>query len=371
MNTQPQRIPLIDISGSPRQLGQQHGEGSRDQIESSLDYYRDSFERHTRLDWTQLLDRTGEWDAVLAAYAPDLVTEMEGIAEAAGRTYREILLLNLRSEIAYDIQVPELGEDGCTSFALTPDFAGDSHTYCGQNWDWRAGAKDSLICLRITQPGQPTIIMQTEAGQIGRHGANAAGVALNANGLGGGFHGRVGVPQTFLRRRILQARTLHDALKVVFDTRQHIPANLMLTYRGGIAIDLETTPFRHQWLTPDSGILVHGNHYQAMIPPQLAETYRPFSVDSIYRVSQLERLLRTTVGSGSTEEVRRGVKLALANHLSYPQSLCAHASRVEGPDGWLTIASSLVDLTTGEYFLAAGNPCKVTHEKLPWNLYME
>ena len=38
-------------------------------------------------------------------------------------------------------------------------------------------------------------------------------------------------------------------------------------------------------------------------------------------------------------------------------------------DRYTTVASSLVDLTTGEYWLASGNPCTNDYERLPWNLY--
>jgi isopenicillin-N N-acyltransferase like protein len=33
------------------------------------------------------------------------------------------------------------------------------------------------------------------------------------------------------------------------------------------------------------------------------------------------------------------------------------------------VASSIVDLTTGEYWIAHGNPCENEYELLPWNLY--
>ena len=57
---------------------------------------------------------------------------------------------------------------------MTAEAAGDGHVYCGQNWDWRVGTKESVVMLRVEQEPKPTIVMQVEAGQIGRHGANSA-----------------------------------------------------------------------------------------------------------------------------------------------------------------------------------------------------
>lgn len=92
--------------------------------------------------------------------------------------------------------------------------------------------------------------MVVEAGQIGRHGANSAGIALNANGLGGRFGDEIGVPQTFIRRRILDQANFKDALQVPFSARQQIPTNLLYTHRDGVSIDLETTPGGTSGSTP-------------------------------------------------------------------------------------------------------------------------
>src|SRR5207247_2375070 len=82
-------------------------------------------------------------------------------------------------------------------------------------------------------------------GQIGRHGANSAGIALNANGLGARFGKGVGIPQPFIRRRVLESTEMQGALKAVFDSKQSVCTNLLITPRDGFAIDLETTPAPH------------------------------------------------------------------------------------------------------------------------------
>jgi isopenicillin-N N-acyltransferase-like protein len=171
---------------------------------------------------------------------------MDGIAAGAGVTQDEILALNARGEIVRSADSSFTAmQDGCSSFALLPNATGDGHVYCGQNWDWREGAESTTVMVRIVTPGRPTVIMQVEAGQVGRHGANSAGLALNANGLDGRFGTSPGLPQPVLRRLILDSASLHDALRVPFAVRQHIATNLVITHRDGIAIDLETTPVGH------------------------------------------------------------------------------------------------------------------------------
>ena len=196
----------------------------------------------------------------------------------------DILALNCRGEIIYDNWFPE-ATDGCTSFALIDDAAGDGHVYAGQNWDWRHAIRDTVVVLRVVQPPKPTLIMQVEAGQIGRHGANSAGLALNANGLGGRFDDAVGMPQTIIRRAVLDAPNLADALKILTWTKAHIPSNALVTHRDGFSIDIETTPGGHGWEYAVNGLLVHGNHYQVLSrqPPPLV------SPDSLIRVPQARK----------------------------------------------------------------------------------
>ena len=63
--------------------------------------------------------------------------------------------------------------------------------------------------LRVKQEPKPTIVMQVEAGQIGRQGANSAGIGLNGNGLEALFGFKLGVPQPYIRRKILDSTTMH------------------------------------------------------------------------------------------------------------------------------------------------------------------
>ncbi|WP_371496851.1 C45 family peptidase [Kitasatospora sp. NBC_00374] len=388
MHTPP--IPVIEISGPPRERGRTYGEAARPQIEAALEFYGESFARGSRLDWHGVTERARLWVPLVEDFAPDLLEELRGVAEGAGTGLLDLMALNARGEIVYDRTFARMGRppqapgtagaeadaepaeaaDGCSSFALLPPAAGDGHVWAGQNWDWRTGAGRTLVALRVVQPPRPTVVMVVEAGQIGRHGANSAGIALNANGLGGRFGDEIGVPQTFIRRRILDQANFKDALQVPFSARQQIPTNLLYTHRDGVSIDLETTPGRHQWLYPEQGLLVHGNHYQAAVPPQLADSYRPFSVDSLYRVPLIEAALRRARDLSEPEDVRGVIEQALGDHFGLPHSVCNHPDPQTDPLlQTSTIASNIVDLTTGEYHVAAGLPCGTPYRPLPWNVY--
>ncbi|QEU92592.1 C45 family autoproteolytic acyltransferase/hydolase [Streptomyces kanamyceticus] len=371
----PRTLPVIEISGTPTERGRQYGEAVRPQLHAALGYYEEAFGHSAGLTWDRVTARAARWLEPVRDYAPDLVEEMEGIAEGAGVTLLDVLALNARGEVIYDKSFAEMAPDeepadGCTSFAAYDEASGDGHVWAGQNWDWRAGVADTVVMLRIVQPPKPTLIMQVEAGQIGRQGASSAGIALNANGLGGRFDDAVGLPQTVVRRSVLDQPTITDALDVLCRARAHIASNALLTCREGFAIDLETTPAGHGWMYPTDGLLVHGNHYQAGIPAALADGYRPMSSDSLVRVPRAEQGLRALRDATGPDESRKLIKQAMSDHLGLPESLCTHPDpRQEPVRHWATLVSSCVDLTSGDYHVTAGTPCDRDYQHLPWNLY--
>ena len=360
---------VIEVSGgAAHDRGKEYGSAVADLIADAIAYYRESFARQAGLDWAAAQAHSRPWQDLIEKDFPELLEEMAGIAEGAGVQLAEIVALNCRGEIMYDNWFAQV--DGCTSFALTGRAAGDGHVYAGQNWDWRHAVRDMVVVLRVVQPPKPTLIMQLEAGQIGRHGANSQGIALNANGLGGRFDDSIGMPQTVIRRAVLDSDNIADALKVLTWTKAHIPSNALLTHRDGFAIDVETTPIGHGWVYPDdNGLLVHGNHYEVFDPPK-AGNERPLSPDSLIRVPQARKGLGTAALAAKPDDVRAAIHTAMSDHLGHPDSLCAHPDeRLNVLDQWSTTLSSCVDLTTGDYHVAAGSPCENAYELVPFNLY--
>lgn len=371
-NSQQFSLPLIDISGTPKERGLQYGKQAKQQIAASIDFYQRAFKQASGLEWSEICARAEAWVAPATEYAPDLVEEVRAIAEGSGFDFLELMAINARGEIIYDKRFADLQGGECTTYALSPEAAGDGHSYAGQNWDYLCGAIDSIIMLRVRGENEPDIIMQIEAGQVGRHGANGAGIAMQVNGLGGryGYEG-YGVPQPFVRRRVLQSTSLNEAMDRVFKADQQIGANYLLATREGFSISLETTPAeRTAWKYASDGVLVHGNHHEVHIPTGQPGPYMPMAVDSLYRVPLVEGRLKSAKNAADTDATRASIVHALSNETFAPNSVCALPD-LSLPDTkqWQTVTASIVDLTTGEYLLADGLPSQRSLKALPWNLY--
>ena len=124
-------LPVVEIAGGPRERGRQYGEQARERIHRALAYYAEAFAHSSGLAWPQVTQRAARWVEPSKAFAPDLVEEMEGIADGAGVEFLDIVALNARGEIIYDTTFNSMEPDGCTSFALMEQASGDGHVYAG------------------------------------------------------------------------------------------------------------------------------------------------------------------------------------------------------------------------------------------------
>ena len=80
MNTE--SIPIIELNqANPKQRGQAYGEAARSRIENIMAVYREVFQRITGETWNETLDRGAPFILKAKAFAPDLVEEIQGIAQ--------------------------------------------------------------------------------------------------------------------------------------------------------------------------------------------------------------------------------------------------------------------------------------------------
>lgn len=271
-------VPLITVSGSPRQRGQAYGAAAASRIAVSLDIYRTVF-GHRGVAWDEACRYAEDLAADLEARWADELDEIAGIAEGCGRARAEILAINLRYEITniFGGRGGHETADGCTGVILVPDATAGGRVLHGQTWDYLDICKDNVVVLRVDgAPGEVSILTQTEAGLLARCGVNSAGVALTSNFLktDQDMAVRGGVPSPFLRRRVLGARSAREAVEIIYDCRRSFSLNMMVSDATGDAYDLETAPGRIFPLRPENGVLFHANHFVA---PQALAAFKDVS----------------------------------------------------------------------------------------------
>ena len=240
-------IPRLTLQGSPRDIGQAHGETFRPLVQDNVKTYFAIFAHYAGLSREQVLSRASLFMPVIEQFDADLLEEIRGIAEASGNQLEEIVAINSRTEIMFK-ETPHLGE--CTALAATPEATASGHTLLGQNWDWMPKLDGHMLLLTIKQKGQeekPTVLTCTEAGIVAKIGMNSAGLGVCVNLLVSDST-RVGLPFHILCRGILSSFSMGEALGKIFNHQTGASANYLIGHMDGEAIDIETNPVSYTHL---------------------------------------------------------------------------------------------------------------------------
>lgn len=347
--------PLIRVSGSAYDRGKQHGEAARDRVAQSVEIYRTAFAKRPGLEWSEVVERAAGFKTVIKKAAPEILTEMSGIADGAGFTLDEIVAINCRTEILYGTRtVDPASSHECTTIAVTPNATRDGSTILAKNWDWRAACQDSVIVLQAEQDHGPDFVMVVEAGMIGRDGFNEHGIAVCGNLLRSTKDGlRPGVPVPLIRRRVLNSVRLDDALGAILHAERAASTNYIVAHDSGVIVNFEASPEQVYPVYPESGLLTHSNHFTATAA-QVQAIGCDVGPDSLYRNQRARDLLEAKIGQITVEDVQA----ALQDHTGYPKSVCRHEDERDPEDQrTASIASILIDLGSRTMYVASGPPC--------------
>ncbi|KAJ6440131.1 acyl-coenzyme a 6-aminopenicillanic acid acyl-transferase [Purpureocillium lavendulum] len=349
----------------------------------------------------------------LKSYYPSGYDEIRGIADGAGVTLEDVVLLNSRYDLARlgddEMARPPNGRPSrgageasdmaneCTSAYFSQESTASQDVLVAQNWDMssRLWDQDCAIYLEVhPEPSEnkPSLFMVTEAGQLGRSGMNSAGMGVTANSLmssedyipipyrdaQGKFHDcevKPLLPISMLRRMILESNHLAEAMTAACNFPRHVSNNLTIGTAEGFGLCLEVTPKNIYKVYKDTRdrYLVHANHFvhQGFLGRNDLYCRYPGG-SSWFRQKRLEDLVHASAQKGAVTP--QSIIDALSDHLSFPESLCVH------PDGnpvdavirhlpgypfrgiTSTIACVVYNLTKKEVRVCSGPPCQGTFQ---------
>jgi isopenicillin-N N-acyltransferase like protein len=349
-------FPLIDLSGSPRERGRQHGKAVPDRIKRGIKMYADTLLKNG-VDWKHLEQRAEAMVPTIEKFDPAYVEEMRGIAEGANEPFAGIMLMNARTEMvaaARKQQVQQHFPDGCTAALALPEASADGVLLHGQNWDWRAECAETGVVLRIRRDdgpeAGPDILTFTEAGGLARSGLNSAGIGLTANALecDRDYQRGAGVPLPFIRRKVLEATHLALAVRTIVSTHKLGSNHMAVSHCGGEAFGFECAPDETFWIAPDQGLYVHANHWiSESARAKVKDTGLAETPCSIYRDKRVRDQLSPKRGKLTLEDFRQ----AFFDDWNTPWSVC----RPPRPNnrGAMVATSAMILMRPGEGHLEA------------------
>jgi len=266
-------LPILDVAGTPAQMGSAHGTFARAALRA---FAAERVHLAGSSVWT---GRSLTRDQVLTlgeasleahrAYAPDLAEELDAMAEAAGISAAEVVIVNGFTDFVDTVYavgpgarvaapVPEDAMD-CTAFLVPAGRATDGRALFGQTWDMHETAAEHVIVLRGAPAHAPAFVAFTSVGCVGMIGMNEHGLVVGINNLSAG-DGAVGVTWPFVVRKALQERDADGALRCITEARLAGAHNYQVLDAAGRGANVEATTTRTVVTELATEALVHTNH---------------------------------------------------------------------------------------------------------------
>src|SRR5439155_12950615 len=165
--------------------------------------------RTARVNPRVALDVAAESIPYAERYAPESMAELRGIAEGAGITLEQAMLINVRNQLGA-VAPPE----GCTSVLIEPRASATGNGMVGQNWDNDPATDAFSVVLTRRPSGKPAMMSFTRPGEMAYIGLSSSGIGMVLNAMPGAQR-RTGVPWYFILRAMYETRSLDDAVKQV------------------------------------------------------------------------------------------------------------------------------------------------------------
>jgi hypothetical protein len=288
-----------------------------------------------------------ECEEIVNQYAPELLDEMRGLAEAAELDYGTLMTLILTAP--YEPQdLPN-----CTVLAVAPERTADGRPIVGRNYDFFHDISEEPATTYCTYPKGRYASLSNCDIWVGREdGLNEAGLfvgqaAFFLPGL------KPGLTFWLIVRLLLdRCATVDEGLELI----QNVPHASSFTYLladcSGKAVVVEPTVEGIELRYPEDGLLVMTNH--AVCPAWAGkEDFMP--PDSHPRYNRLRELL----GGDRVVDIE-AVKQAMRDHEGL---VCSHGAHF--PDRKFGTIWSVVGCP-GERQLeiAAGHPCKAEYRTM-------
>jgi isopenicillin-N N-acyltransferase like protein len=393
-DAQPYVATLRLRGSSPYEIGLQHGQLAKEQIYNNILTYSAFFKETAGLEnWEDVKKRATIFIPTLEKLYPEILEEIQGIADGAKLDREDILALNVRSEIAltnYD-NAPKEGEkeavppvitDGCTSIAqLSQD---GSRLVLAQNWDWLEELHNGIVTLDIITPDEKTHLQfLNEAGLVGKIGLNSYGVGICMNALRCGALDTNRLPTHFMARRVLQyAKSFDEAVQMLDEFGGACTFNLVIADMQGKFGTVEISPNGVSVISPlesnDTSkvpgrgplFVAHTNH--VMTPPTdfpRGPIYDRPAPNSFSRLERMTELTRIDLQGGSSVTLE-SINERLKDQQGTPYSICRdRPPGAKGMEKMTTLATVLMEFDTAarkivQSHITVGRPCEKGLQKI-------
>ena len=343
--------PLLHVSGSHLQMGQQIGESRRDSVQHSVENAHrllGTAYSELKLSWEGAQIQARKYLPFAQERYPQYVDEMQGIAEGANVPFNELLVVNVMEALTTDA----LHLTRCSSLAVNDDWTANGNVLAAHNEDWLAMDEEDVFVIHATPDTEPPYLAMTYGGLIANVGFNAYGIAQLIDSVYPN-DSRIGIPRLVVSRAVLAAKSPEEAIQRALIPHRAAGYNHLIVHESGEIYSVEVSARLFSLLYGEDGYLVHTNHYLSPTMQEIEDNSDGL-ISSRVRYFRAKRLLNQ-----SKRHTIKSLQSIQSDHVNYPNSICRHNSGgCDAVDCEKTINALVIDLTNREMHIAWGNPCQ-------------
>ncbi|MEN8180750.1 MAG: C45 family peptidase [Pseudomonadota bacterium] len=341
------RFAHLEIKGSYREIGYQIGRVFKKNIKEII---------NRRSEWhSGLIDIINSEEGrklsdkllqLSQKHFPNIVKEIEGIADGAGIHFDYYWAMTIKSELGVMQKEPP----GCSSIFVK----NDENMWLFHNEDGHADYHDILFTVKVTPPSGVSYISLIYPGIAAGSGPsmNSRGIIQSTNYIGS-IKCEIGLPRYIIGRAILESKDLQEAVQLAtFEPRAYPYHHHLASFDEKKYASVETIPGTSETKYP-SGVCFHTNHLLF----EKTKDYR-FQKPQHGNSSSLSRYLviNEKLNQLEAENIQADLILSiLSSHERKPYSPCRHPQ--EKTLGQ-TLATAFFDITKERFTLYKGNPCE-------------
>ncbi len=342
-------LPVFRAQGSPRDVGEQLGARFAKEASRAVAIFRKelTWEKGATMDGAKRYAR--KVYPRVEAWFPDFVEEMRAYAKAAGVSF-DVLAAQ------WSGYSPAMGLKGCTDLAVGPERTADGSVLVAHNEDYGPDYDGIVVPVYVAVDGKPAFFAMSYQGLFPTMGFSDVGISLTGNAMSPNDE-RLGIPKMVAPRRVLESRTLKEALEAAMPPGRGSSFNNIVCSREGELYSLEGSATDFEALYGSGGWLVHTNHYVGAKMLRFERNpHQKFC--SILRYNRARKLLEAALGRVTPETIMKIQR----DHLSRPDSICRHENPADSEaERTKTLFGSIVDLTKSEVYVSGSTPCETEY----------
>ncbi len=263
--------PASVFEGKPRDRGHAYGKQFREAIRDFLQTEINAAFIGRPSTKEQMLRNASACGEVVRVECPMVAEEFQGIADGAGLTFDEVVLINLHEEFYHRTDLPKHGH--CTAVAVAPPDTGNTHTYVGQTWDWMQSVAGKSRVTEWRRAEGVSVLAYGFPGMPMGAGMNAEGIALCWTSAGFGAKGqtpRVGIPSYMLIAHLLAQKDMDSVIREARKNNHAGWFTFVVADRNGRLVNIEGSPERVVVEEADGRLarVLYGSREMAGVKPQ-------------------------------------------------------------------------------------------------------